>query len=670
MAAITDGVVTQNAGTSAPADFSPLTGNDTTARIPDTKAPASTTPTDGSTPPSTSLQPGAQGQDVQKLQDYLVHTGYLTADQMGTGPGIYGPQTTAAVAKMQKDLGVQAGGNAGYYGPKTQAALSSKYQNLFGSLKNTEAPNSQGAASDQIQTAANAQNQQSTDPMYNAMSGSIDPIMQSLAQIAQNINNPSLTAISLQQEFADLQQRYNLPAMDAQRMNMQNIMNGTEDDIRAEVTKAGGGATESQIMGMTAARNKVIMKQYNALDTQYQSALNQVNNLMNYATTDQSTALQRQTATAGVLSNLASYESQRQQMGMTMQQHATDNLNKIVTNVGYQGLAAQAQGNPKILGYYENLLGLSPGSLSDQSALAGLETYRQQTIAQGQQKINISVGGGTGGGGSAGGAPSAATMAQVDYYTKTGNLPSFGYGTAGQIARSAFWNAVAGTGGDTVSNAATNKAQRAAMTTALRTQTTQYTANQTSIATLDKQLALAQSLSDQVDRTGSPLVNKYLLATKSGVFGDPDTAALNNIVKTAAYEFAKILSGSSASIAGATVSSAEDAKSLLNTAMSKGQFTTVLGYMKQEANYRLTSQKDTIDGINTDLKNIGKDTTQPQGSMSDSAYVESTLTSQGIKYADVIGGAKGNEIPAIDRSTGAVMYLQPNEFNSATYIQL
>lgn len=101
--------------------------------------------------------------------------------------------------------------------------------------------------------------------------------------------------------------------------------------------------------------------------------------------------LQRQTAAASLIENMGSIESQMAQMGMTMQQHATDNLNKIVTNVGYQGLAAQAGGNLGMLSYYENSLGLAPGALSNPSSLSQLETLRQQQVALGAQRVQIQM---------------------------------------------------------------------------------------------------------------------------------------------------------------------------------------------------------------------------------------------------------------------------------------
>lgn len=73
--------------------------------------------------PSANLQPGATGSEVKKLQDYLVSQGLMTREQVNTGYGTYGPQTTAAVKALQEKLGVDNSTGVGYFGPKTIAAI-------------------------------------------------------------------------------------------------------------------------------------------------------------------------------------------------------------------------------------------------------------------------------------------------------------------------------------------------------------------------------------------------------------------------------------------------------------------------------------------------------------------------------------------------------------------
>lgn len=337
-------------------------------------------------PPSTSaLGPGTKDStDTAALQKYLVQMGYLTPEQVGTGQGVYGPQTTAAVAQLQKDLGVQTGSSSGYYGPKTQSALAQKYNSYYQSVKQSDAPNNAALANSQITSATQA----SQDPVFGAMINSMQPIMDSLNQVLANINNPALTAVSLQQEYNQLQQQYNLPGMQADLLNMQNIMNGTTDDIRQEITKAGGSATESQVQAMSSARNNVILKQYNALSTQYTAAQTNVSNMMQYASQDQQTQFQRQQATASVTESMASIESQMLNMGLTMQQNAKQSVQYNVTQTGYSGLAASAQGNPATLSHYEQLLNLAPGTLSNPQSLAALDTYKQQQLDIAQQNAN------------------------------------------------------------------------------------------------------------------------------------------------------------------------------------------------------------------------------------------------------------------------------------------
>ena len=70
---------------------------------------------------------------------------------------------------------------------------------------------------------------------------------------------------SLVQQYQDFTNQLGIPALNTQLMNMKNIIDGTEDDVRNEVTKAGGFATDSQVLAMTNARNKTMIQNYNNL---------------------------------------------------------------------------------------------------------------------------------------------------------------------------------------------------------------------------------------------------------------------------------------------------------------------------------------------------------------------------------------------------------------------
>jgi peptidoglycan hydrolase-like protein with peptidoglycan-binding domain len=74
--------------------------------------------------PKTNLQPGQSGPEVAKLQQFLLQQGLLTQADISTGPGIYGPKTTAAVKKWQQQNGVDNTSGPGYWGPRSIAAAS------------------------------------------------------------------------------------------------------------------------------------------------------------------------------------------------------------------------------------------------------------------------------------------------------------------------------------------------------------------------------------------------------------------------------------------------------------------------------------------------------------------------------------------------------------------
>ncbi|HEX8825812.1 MAG TPA: peptidoglycan-binding protein [Archangium sp.] len=97
---------------------------------PTTPAPTPTTPAPGGSSgvPQVDLKRGSEGPAVKQLQDALVKLGYLTKEQVATGPGTFGPKTEAAVAKFQGDHGISP--NSGNYGPKTRAAMTAELNKL------------------------------------------------------------------------------------------------------------------------------------------------------------------------------------------------------------------------------------------------------------------------------------------------------------------------------------------------------------------------------------------------------------------------------------------------------------------------------------------------------------------------------------------------------------
>jgi peptidoglycan hydrolase-like protein with peptidoglycan-binding domain len=84
-----------------------------------TTALTPTTPTDPSLP-AAGMRRGTEGANVLQLQNNLVQLGYLTQQQVNTGPGIFGGQTEAAVKALQVRNGLQA---TGVFDEATRAAM-------------------------------------------------------------------------------------------------------------------------------------------------------------------------------------------------------------------------------------------------------------------------------------------------------------------------------------------------------------------------------------------------------------------------------------------------------------------------------------------------------------------------------------------------------------------
>lgn len=258
--------------------------------------------------------------------------------------------------------------------PVTTNPLSKVAASVYDAVK--KVPNQNDAGAVQAAGAAAVSNAASVaDPLSTA----IAPIVTQMGAAINAILAPGPTYTSLADEYTQLSQSSGLQALDTKMLNMQNIMAGSEDDIRAEITASGGFATDSQVSAMTTARNNTLIKQYNVLAAQHQVAQDYVTNTMQYATQDQAEkdnqqgiALSKITAATGVLDKMASLQT-------TMLSTATSQYQKVVDEVGFDGLAQITDGSPYQRALAEASLGLPAGTLSDPNTVSNLQTKNQKT---------------------------------------------------------------------------------------------------------------------------------------------------------------------------------------------------------------------------------------------------------------------------------------------------
>ncbi len=229
----------------------------------------------------------------------------------------------------------------------------------------------------------------------------------------------------------------------------------------------------------------------------------------------------------------------------------------------------------------------------------------------------------------------AALDQAAELYAKTGQMPAMGMGRDGAAIRTSIMNRAAELHGD--NDLASAKTDYGATSGAIKNLARQRSQVLTFEKTASKNLDLADSLSQKVDRSGSPVLNRFLLHLKGQYAGDTDTQLLNNAVETAASEYAKIVSGATT---GATTDAArEHAREMLTSAMSKGTFSQAVALMKQEMGNRKSGFDEELDS----LHGGGKTGAKPSGQSSPvkiSNAGEYNALPSGTKYIDPNGNMR------------------------------
>jgi len=114
--------------------------------MPTVNRAATTGPMNASAPrpeaPAPGLRYGMRGPQVLKLQEALVKLGYMTREELATGPGIFGPRTWRALAHFKGAHGLK---KLGVYGPKAAEALARALAGEPGRARKTDITGTGGA---------------------------------------------------------------------------------------------------------------------------------------------------------------------------------------------------------------------------------------------------------------------------------------------------------------------------------------------------------------------------------------------------------------------------------------------------------------------------------------------------------------------------------------------
>jgi len=176
--------------------------------------------------------------------------------------------------------------------PAVNSAGGNKYQQALDTVKSSglAAPTSGGLASASIQQAMKGVPQ---DPAQGNVVGQImdtDSNFDSILTGYDDFFSPPKQKQSLVQEYQSMLKASGIQSINESLIDAKRVIEGTEDDIRLEVEKAGGFATDSQVQALAIGRNKSLIKNYNYLLESRDNAMTQLNTMMNLTVQDRQAA--------------------------------------------------------------------------------------------------------------------------------------------------------------------------------------------------------------------------------------------------------------------------------------------------------------------------------------------------------------------------------------------
>lgn len=325
----------------------------------------------GQTPPINTAQPSPNTVNATP------YTGNSIVDALNQGGQA---SDFASRSKLAQQYGIQ-----GYTGTADQnTALLQKYKSGLQTAQQSgsQAPQTQGAGSQMVNDITGGQTQTpQVHPLDTILSQ--DKGYQQLLKDYSDYQNSQSQKESLTDEYTRLSKDAGLQDLNTQLVNMKNIIDGTQNDIADEITKAGGFATRSQIMALASARNQVLQKNYDQLLQTRDNAVNNINTMIGLSEQDRSYAQQQ-------LNNQLNFDTQIANYQQKFTQNAQDALKSMQSTEGWDGIykAALASGDPSAIQRINQTMGPGFDLASVAKAAAAAAATAMQTAIQQQALTN------------------------------------------------------------------------------------------------------------------------------------------------------------------------------------------------------------------------------------------------------------------------------------------
>jgi len=205
-----------------------------------------------------------------------------------------------------------------------------------------------------------------------------DPYLNSVIGSYQQYMSQQNQRTSLVDTYKSMLESSGIQGIDTELINMKKVIEGTEDDIRTEVTKAGGFATDSQVIALSNARNKQLVKNYNTLLETRAAKERYLDTMMNLTQQD------RQEADR-LFDTKMNFEFKIAEMNQQMKKNAVDTLDRVAKTLGWDGVYQATSGNPQMIAQIERIYGLPSGSL----AIAAQRDRDARTISEQERLLGL-----------------------------------------------------------------------------------------------------------------------------------------------------------------------------------------------------------------------------------------------------------------------------------------
>lgn len=559
-------------------------------------------------------------------------------------------------------------------------------------------PTSQGEASKAVQdmtgqTAAQQQERQAGIDQAKAVTEKMnnDEGFKQLMQDHKDYLSSQNQQTSLADEYAKLSTEAGIPALNTQLINMKSIMDGTETDIRNEITKAGGFATNSQVLALTTARNKTMIQNYNNLLQTRDDALSQINTTLGFEEKDRANA-------TSLASEKLQFDKQMIDYRDKMQTNAADAYNKIISTpgYGYKALYDSTGGDAHTVSMVESTLGMTPGSLkslaeknaqawSDPYKLGGDYVQKNNQTGEIRTAVNVPAGlsGGTSGGTDTVSIPGDPTSQSILSHTGL-SIAAFGYLTQGTSAltrmsaeqRLQYMNEAQNWANKNGIDLATFQSQYDAYNKALQSNISRVNNVKVAEGELTGTLSNLSAAADNASFNGMKWENVAKLFAGQQ-FNDANVSKYAFHLNQLRSELALY----NAAAAGKTTADQKDqseAERIIKDGFAAGSikgFQSALNSSVEKMDKTLQQNVERTNGQVWSLFGVSKPTVS-LGTPQDKQRVNDLLSKNGYNYDDLSakmmapGALKEGQYPAIDAVTGKPYGATKDEIKSGKYIAL